>query len=134
METRKPTYLQSLLETKQSFRTRRHSSPSMYLNRFGDHAFSIYAPRLWNSLPSLLKNTRSLSPFKSNLKTFLFRTSFAGDCSALRISDRESARCIIILYVLFKFSKIPLYLQGECEKLDLKSMVIESIKQFNAIR
>ena len=41
-----------------------------------DRAFSICAPKLWNQLPSELKNLTSLTEFKRDLKTFLFRCAF----------------------------------------------------------
>ena len=37
---------------------------------YGERAFSFSAPILWISLPDSVKNTTSLSSFKSALKTF----------------------------------------------------------------
>jgi len=40
---------------------------------FGDRTFGAASPRLWNSLPSHLKDTDiSYSEFRWSLKTFLF--------------------------------------------------------------
>ena len=44
------------------------------LTSYGDTAFSICAPKLWNDLPLHLRNCAPLV-FKSNLKTFLFYLS-----------------------------------------------------------
>ena len=44
-----------------------------YLSKFGDRAFSISAPRLWNALPQHLKDSTSCQAFKKCLKTHLFR-------------------------------------------------------------
>ena len=41
--------------------------------KFGDCAFSISAPRLWNALPQHLKDSTSCQAFKKCLKTHLFR-------------------------------------------------------------
>jgi hypothetical protein len=43
-------------------------------NRFGDRSFSVSGPRLWNSLPTVLRQTTvEYNSFKRQLKTFLFR-------------------------------------------------------------
>jgi hypothetical protein len=39
---------------------------------FGNRAFMACAPRLWNVLPSFIKEAESLDIFKSRLKTYLF--------------------------------------------------------------
>ena len=39
--------------------------------KFGDRAFSISAPRLWNALPQQLKDSTSCQAFKKCLKTHL---------------------------------------------------------------
>ncbi len=38
----------------------------------GDRAFSVAAPRLWNSLPLYIRSVPSISTFKSSLKTYLY--------------------------------------------------------------
>ena len=46
--------------------------------RFGDRAFAVAAPRVWNSLPTDIKVHRSTTPsFKRRLKTVLFNRGFA---------------------------------------------------------
>ena len=42
--------------------------------RYGDRAFSVAAPKLWNSLPISIRNATSIECFKSNLKRFLFNS------------------------------------------------------------
>ena len=46
------------------------------LKTMGDRAFSSLAPKLWNSLPSEIRNAESLRVFKSSLKTYFFRVAF----------------------------------------------------------
>ena len=44
--------------------------------RISDRAFSICAPKLWNKLPTALKNELNFARFKRDLKTYLFRIAF----------------------------------------------------------
>ena len=44
---------------------------------WGDRAYSKAAPLLWNTLPLDIKSTPSLTPFKSMLKTYLFKKAFS---------------------------------------------------------
>ena len=44
--------------------------------QYGNRAFGVAAPLLWNSLPSSLRSFTLFSRFKSNLKTFLFKQHF----------------------------------------------------------
>ena len=43
------------------------------LERFWRRSFSVAGPSLWNALPSAIRNSISLSAFRSRLKTHLFR-------------------------------------------------------------
>ena len=46
--------------------------------RFGDRAFAVAAPRVWNSLPADIKLHRSTTTsLKRRLKTVLFNRGFA---------------------------------------------------------
>ena len=51
--------------------------PRCRLRTQGEKAFTIAAPRLWNNLPLAMHATDSLSSFKKQLKTFLFKTAFS---------------------------------------------------------
>ena len=75
-----PTYLSDLLQPmipSRSLRSSKHAhlqytpGPRTY-TRYGDRAFSVAAPKLWNSLPISIRNATSIECFKSNLKRFLF--------------------------------------------------------------
>ena len=46
--------------------------PKTRLKTFGDRAFSVQAPRLWNKLPIEIRTAPSLDVFKKMLKTHLF--------------------------------------------------------------
>ena len=45
-------------------------------SRYGDRAFAVSAPRLWNALPCELKTATSLISFKRLLNTHLFRMAY----------------------------------------------------------
>ena len=42
----------------------------------GDRAFIFAAPKLWNSLPSELREIKSIATFKRHLKTYLFKLAY----------------------------------------------------------
>jgi hypothetical protein len=46
------------------------------LTTFGDRAFSVVAPKLWNALPLHIRSEKKLISFKCNIKTYLFNTAF----------------------------------------------------------
>lgn len=50
--------------------------PSARLKSHGDRAFSIYAPKLWNTLPLHVRKASTPDSFKKMLKTLLFKRSF----------------------------------------------------------
>ena len=43
------------------------------LKSYGDRAFSVSAPKLWNDIPEIIKCSGDLNTFKRNLKTYLFK-------------------------------------------------------------
>ena len=43
--------------------------------RYGDRAFSVAAPKLWNRLPINVRNASSVESFKASLKHFLFTST-----------------------------------------------------------
>jgi len=45
--------------------------------KFGERAFSIAAPKAWNSLPADLRATVNIGTLKKKLKTFLFCTFYS---------------------------------------------------------
>ncbi|GLD72544.1 uncharacterized protein AKAME5_002386900 [Lates japonicus] len=53
------------------------SGPHTNLCTFGDRAFSVAAPTLWNLLPSKLCNALSLDSFKKFLKIHLFNKAYS---------------------------------------------------------
>ena len=62
----------SLRSATQGFLAVPKSSTSTY----GDRAFSVAAPKLWNSLPASIRITSSLDAFKRKIKTYIFHDAF----------------------------------------------------------
>ena len=48
--------------------------------KFGDRAFAISGPLMWNSLPTTVRNSSTLSNFKSALKSHLFTWLYSRGC------------------------------------------------------
>ena len=78
-----PAYLKELLIPYVPSRSLRSSSsnqltiPKTALKRYGDRAFSVAGPVLWNSLPASVKDCQSVASFKRNLKTYFFKIAYA---------------------------------------------------------
>ena len=51
--------------------------PRSKLKSYGNRRFSIAGPKLWNSIPTSLRNTDSLNSFKKHSKTYLFHQAFS---------------------------------------------------------
>ena len=77
-----PKYLSDSLKKYEPLRTLRSANdnklvvPVRYMKSFGERAFSSQVPRVWNKLPSVLKNCNSLVSFKKQLKTLLFKEAY----------------------------------------------------------
>ena len=65
-----PKYLSDLI----SLSTLQLTLGPRTINRYGDRAFSVIAPILWNKLPAHFRNTYSLDQFKTLLNTNLFNS------------------------------------------------------------
>ena len=50
--------------------------PTARKERWGERSFSCCAPRIWNALPLSLRSLPTLSSFRAQLKTFMFRIVF----------------------------------------------------------
>ena len=80
-----PTYMSSMLNyrdaptgrcTVRNDELELLKEPKGRLKSHGDRAFSVYAPKLWNTLPLDLRVSSSIDCFKKNLKTRLFKQAF----------------------------------------------------------
>ena len=80
-----PEYLCELVSIRKSSRKLMSSSqillqvPVSWLKSYGDCAFSVAAPTLWNKLQANIRNALSLENFLSVLKTHLFRVPFTDE-------------------------------------------------------
>ena len=74
-----PAYLGELIEQYCPVRNLRSQDeqllvvPKSRLRRYGDRAFYMAAPQLWNALPCALRKSSSVESFKTKLKTYLFK-------------------------------------------------------------
>ena len=79
-----PTYIADLLGYRKYTRALRSASQSflqiarMNTKSYGDRAFSVSGPKLWNGLP-LKKQSRNVNSFKTAIKTRLFREAYICD-------------------------------------------------------
>jgi len=77
-----PECITNLLHYKTQSRMLRSSSQRLLatttarLKTYGDRAFSVAAPKLWNTLPLELRLSDSGDIFKKRLKTHLFKMAF----------------------------------------------------------
>ena len=75
-----PRYLDDILQFYHQSRALRSSrdhlrleEPNFNMKTYGQRAFSVAAPRLWNKLPFEIRACSDVNLFKSKLKTFLFK-------------------------------------------------------------
>ena len=77
-----PDYLSNMLEEYKPPRPLRSSAgntlcvPKTRTKGYGDRAFSVSAPRLWNALPMDIRSSRTLRKFRTQLKTHLFKMAY----------------------------------------------------------
>ena len=75
-------YLETLLQQYCPRRELRSSGLNLLMVRranlkgYGDRAFSIAGPKLWNALPEYVKSCQSVQTFKSKLKHHLFSKAY----------------------------------------------------------
>ena len=75
LHNKAPQLLSALVPVNTSARQINSLSTRLFYptSSYGQRAFSYYAPRLWNALPTYMRTIELLSEFKSKLKTFLFQ-------------------------------------------------------------
>ena len=77
-----PSYIRDLLIPYISSCQQRSSSknllsiPHFNLRTYGARSFSVAVPKLWNTLPSDIKNSPSVSVFKTDLKLSFLKKHF----------------------------------------------------------
>ena len=77
-----PTYIERMLIPYKPQRSLRSSEsgqlvvPHSRLKGYGDRAFAVVAPTLWNNLPEHIRRAKTLESFKTLIKTELFVKAF----------------------------------------------------------
>ena len=78
-----PDYLQELLKEKQTdifLRNKKDNLlqiPITNLSTYGDRAFEKVAPVLWNKIPLQIRQSATITTFKSQLKTHMFNQYYS---------------------------------------------------------
>lgn len=78
-----PMYIKDLLHRHQPARSLRSQSgllldiPRSRTVTYGNRAFQVAAPVLWNKLPISMRSITTLGSFKSTLKTYMFQEAYA---------------------------------------------------------
>ena len=70
-----PPALSNLLTYSSSTHTLRLNQKRCNSTTYGDRAFSVAAPKIWNLLPIHVWMKKDVEKFKALLKTFLFKES-----------------------------------------------------------
>ena len=73
--------------------------PSTRRSTLGDRAFPVASARAWNSLPSSVRNAPSLTTFRREPKTVLFRSSFDNDWAIVIVLHSITVVCPRLLTV-----------------------------------
>ena len=82
LKQQSPSYMQEMIQVYSTSRNLRSSNAPVRLVqpktklKFGERSFSASAPKLWNSLPSHLKNCNTVESFKKHLKTHYFNLAY----------------------------------------------------------
>ena len=77
-----PTYLEEMISVHKPTRILRSadkcllSIPTAKLKTYGDRAFAVSAPTLWNNLPFNIRRIESINSFKTAIKTHLFKAAY----------------------------------------------------------
>jgi exonuclease III len=78
-----PTYIRELLELKPLSRYALRSDtqnllkvPRTKCKTFGDRAFAVAGPRVWNQLPLDIRTSATVDTFKNRLKTYFYKLAF----------------------------------------------------------
>ena len=73
-----PAYISDLISISKNARLRSSSmlllkhGPRVNTISYGDRAFAVAAPKLWNNIPFHIRSSPSINVFKNKLKTHLF--------------------------------------------------------------
>ena len=85
-----PAYIRNLISftTLKSLRSASQLAlkpgPRSKTSSYGDRAFAVAAPKLWNNIPYNIRSAASIGQFKTQLKTFLFNKLYLLSCCSLR--------------------------------------------------
>ncbi len=68
--------LPSVCDPKSQYKSQSEVVPRTHLKLKGDQAFAVAGPKLWNSLPQVLREVSTLNVFKVEVKNYLLSLAF----------------------------------------------------------
>ena len=79
-----PAYLSALLQPYEPARALRSAAQCLLVEpktkkKYGERAFAVAGPRLWNELPLCIRECATFNSFKTAIKTHLFRAGYILD-------------------------------------------------------
>ena len=88
-----PPALSNLLTYSSSTRMLKLNQKRCNSTTYGDQAFSVAAPKIWNLLPIHVRMKKDVAKFKALLKTFLFKES------ETFLEDKRTIDTLYIFYI-----------------------------------
>ena len=82
-----------------------HVSVFVFVLSLDKMAFSVIVPRLWNCFPPDIRNSLSLSTFRSKLKIHLFKLAFPLEFSPILSSDYPDLILVFPLHLALSNDK-----------------------------
>ena len=79
---------------------------TLQLKYYGDRAFSVAGPTLWNALPKEIRLCKSVDSFNSNLKTHFFKKAFAWLVEEVVLHGMQSNYWLCLWILLVYFSRL----------------------------
>jgi len=97
------TYIRNLFTVYQPIRCLRSRNNNLFdvlrtYSQFGDRRFSVMGSKLWNNLPAQIRDSESVSQFKSQLKL---------TCSSWRMICHQ--KCRVLFWVLCIYCVLPCF-------------------------
>ena len=77
---------------------------TLRLKFYGDRAFSVAGPTLWNALPKNIQMCATLAAFKTSLKTYLFKNAYkVWLCTLMLYFTSDLFLLFILIFYLYHF-------------------------------
>ena len=74
--------------------------PTCKTKTYGDRAFSVCAPKIWNTVPLEIRQSSTVLSFKKKLKTFLFTRFIENNSLSYFLSFLEYNNIVVLGIIL----------------------------------